>query len=166
DYRLITLPEHDVRTYQPPTNVYGILAAPPCTEFSFARVTKGRDIRPTDFRSGLEIVNACLKIIQEAICLQWDAHNWQGFKFWAMENPKGYLEKFMGEPALEFQACDFGDMWKKPTCIWGKFNQPRKFQQRVMTCGDMTDWTNGEDRAALRAITPPGFARAFYQANK
>ena len=34
DVRLITLPDYDVCTYQPPENVFGILAAPPCTEFS------------------------------------------------------------------------------------------------------------------------------------
>lgn len=34
DVRIITLPDYDVRTYIPPDNVYGILAAPPCTEFS------------------------------------------------------------------------------------------------------------------------------------
>lgn len=58
DVRLITLPDNDVRTYQPPDNVYGILAAPPCTEFSIA---KGR--RSRDFESGLEIVQACIRII-------------------------------------------------------------------------------------------------------
>ena len=34
DVRLITLPDHDVRLYQPPDNVYGILAAPPCTHLA------------------------------------------------------------------------------------------------------------------------------------
>ncbi len=34
DVRLITLPEYDVRTYIPPDNVYGILAAPPCTHLA------------------------------------------------------------------------------------------------------------------------------------
>lgn len=29
DVRLVTLPEHDVLTYEPPENVWGILAAPP-----------------------------------------------------------------------------------------------------------------------------------------
>ena len=37
DVRNITLPEYDVLTYKPPENVYGILAAPPCEEFSIAR---------------------------------------------------------------------------------------------------------------------------------
>ncbi len=35
DVRLVTLPQ-DVRLYQPPENIYGILAAPPCTVFSLA----------------------------------------------------------------------------------------------------------------------------------
>ena len=34
DVRLVTLPEHNVLTYQPPEDVHGVLAAPPCTEFS------------------------------------------------------------------------------------------------------------------------------------
>lgn len=60
DVRVITLPEYDVRTYQPPENVYGILAAPPCTEFSLAKNGSHRQRR---FDDGLEIVEACLRII-------------------------------------------------------------------------------------------------------
>jgi hypothetical protein len=52
DVRNITLPEYDVRTYIPPDNVYGILVAPPCTEFSFAR-TKAN--KPRDLKEGMEI---------------------------------------------------------------------------------------------------------------
>ena len=37
DVRLVTLPVHDVRTYVPPPDVWGVLAAPPCEEFSTAR---------------------------------------------------------------------------------------------------------------------------------
>ena len=36
DVRLVTLPNSDVRTYNPPQNIYGILAAPPCECFSRA----------------------------------------------------------------------------------------------------------------------------------
>ena len=39
DVRVITLPENDVRKYHPPKNVYGILAAPPCDQFSLAKTT-------------------------------------------------------------------------------------------------------------------------------
>ena len=43
DVRIITLPDYDVRLYIPPIDdVYGILAAPPCTEFSFAKHFHGK----------------------------------------------------------------------------------------------------------------------------
>ena len=81
DVRVISLPDYDVRTYSPPGNVYGILAAPPCNEFSFARTNRPT---PTNFRKGLEIVYACQRIIHEAICLQWDNHTIFNFKFWSL----------------------------------------------------------------------------------
>ncbi len=41
DIRNITSPEYDVRTYTPPDNVYGILAAPPCFEGDVLVMTSG-----------------------------------------------------------------------------------------------------------------------------
>ena len=65
DVRLITLPEQDVLTYEPPDNVYGILAAPPCTEFSVLNcVAAPRERNPQE---GLIVVNACLDIIKDVI---------------------------------------------------------------------------------------------------
>ena len=81
DVRLITLPDHDVRVYEPPENVYGILAAPPCTEFSFA---KNGCHRKRDFTAGLEIVRRVMEII-------WLCRIKGTLKFWAFENPAGYL---------------------------------------------------------------------------
>ena len=43
DVRIVTLPENDVRDYVAPKNVYGILAAPPCTMFSLARTRAKRE---------------------------------------------------------------------------------------------------------------------------
>src|SRR3990167_980490 len=79
DVRLVTLPEHDVRTYEPPEGVYGVLAAPPCTEFSYVKNEK----LPRDFQAGIEIVRACQKIYRVS-----KPH------FWAMENPIGHLTRF------------------------------------------------------------------------
>ena len=106
DVRLITLPEYDVRDYVPPENVYGILAAPPCTEFSVLNCKA--ENRERDFEKGLEIVNACLKIIKEC-----------NPKFWALENPVGYLRKYLGKSKLIFQPWEYGDPWTKRTEIWG-----------------------------------------------
>lgn len=74
DVRLITLPDYDVRTYQPPEGVYGILAAPPCTEFSIA---KNGSHRSRNLHAGMEIVEACLRII-------WDCRIKAKLQFWAM----------------------------------------------------------------------------------
>jgi hypothetical protein len=86
--RLVTLPEYDVRTYNIPKNVYGILAAPPCTEFSRAKTTK-----PRDFEKGMKTVEACLKLI-------WNAQQQSKHGFWALENPMGLLRPFSRQSAL------------------------------------------------------------------
>lgn len=179
DVRLITLPEYDVRTYEPPGNVYGILAAPPCTEFSIA---KNSSCRKRNFQEGLEIVRACLKII-------WQSRiNNNNMKFWAMENPRGYLRQFLGKAPFCFEQWQFGDIGIKPTEIWGFFNFPKiKQTQRPehpalvkryasgklnsfawSTCPESAkEYANkGYTRAELRAVTPPGFAKAFFEANK
>lgn len=179
DVRLITLPDNDVRTYQPPDNVYGILAAPPCTEFSIA---KGR--RSRDFESGLEIVQACIRII-------WTCRIKNKLQFWAMENPVGFLRQFMGKPHYTFYQWWFGDRGIKRTDIWGYFNEPKqqvfdrpndpyfikqysngKKNQFAWAAPPCPDWakdyikTCPNKRGALRAITPPGFAKAFFNANR
>lgn len=178
DVRLVTLPEQDVLTYEPPAGVYGILAAPPCTEFSLAK--NGSPI-PRDLEAGLKVVRACLRII-------WLCQLAQPLQFWAMENPVGLLRKFLGRPRFTFRQWEFGDHGIKPTDIWGYFNEPRKtisvkpdgLEKRYKTGklntlawasrGQMRTATGYTDpvltRADLRAITPPGFANAFFKANR
>lgn len=97
-------------------NVYGILAAPPCTMFSIARNDKTAK-QPRDLKAGMEIVNACLKIIHN--CLYNNFRVGQGLKFWALENPySGYLKRFLGKPALVFQPYEYGDPYTKKTALW------------------------------------------------
>lgn len=181
DVRLITLPEYDVRTYQPPEGVYGILAAPPCTEFSLA---KNGSHRSHDLASGMEIVEACLRII-------WDCRCRGRLQFWALENPVGYLRQFLGRPPFTFYQWQFGDTGIKRTDIWGYFRKPKrtvaerpddpyyvkqyksgKKNQFAWSAPACPEWAKEyvaqqpDKRAALRAITPPGFARAFFRANR
>lgn len=177
DVRLITLPEYDVLTYEPPENVYGILAAPPCTEFS---VAKNGSKRKRDLALGMETVRACLEII-------WKCQMHGKLGFWAMENPRGLLRRFMGKPVMTFDPWEYGDGWTKKTDLWGYFDQPKPtvsmqpdgLTKRYSngksnafcwtTCNDrVPDWYTGPklSRAGRRAVTPPGFAKAFYRANK
>jgi len=187
DVRVITYPDHDVRTYEPPDGVYGILAAPPCTMFSIARNdTTAKE--PRDLRAGMELVEACLKIIWE--CRYEPIRNNQNpLKFWALENPRGYLRWFLGEPHYTFHPYDHGDPYTKETCLWGVFNIPEKnpvmplrfgnsegtFVKEVEHFAHMKDWqipdgykkkTGYTQRKIMRSITPSGFAIAFFEANQ
>jgi hypothetical protein len=134
----------DVHTLAARSDVWGILAAPPCTEFSLAKNGQERD-----FRAGLETVSACIRIAF-ACQPQW----------WALENPTGLLSIYLGTARDVWEPYEFGDPWTKRTAIWGDFAIPER-GPFVKPLGSAMDRGN----AAARAITPPGFARAFFEAN-
>jgi hypothetical protein len=170
-------------------DIYGVLAAPPCTMFSDAR-TKAKE--PRNLQEGFGIVHACLSIIWE---LQYrtksDQQKYSPLKFWALENPwYGRLKWFLGNPKFTFSPWEFGDAYKKKTAVWGYFNEPIKTVTDIKTVltpeqiekhksnsqvlpkfdymksGDIApEWFGKLDRQARRAITPKGFAHAFFKAN-
>lgn len=171
DVRLITLPELDIRFYNPPKSVYGILAAPPCTEFSRA---KGNS--PRNYDKALEIVLACLKII-------WQCRKSSRLKFWCLENPCGQLRQFLGRPCYSFQPWWFGDLWTKHTDLWGYFKDPKRLilarpiELSKVKHGKKGWYMNSPpkmvdqnerklNRSIRRSVTPPGFSKAFFEANK
>ena len=155
--------------------IHGILAAPPCNEFSLAKNNQERDLY-----NAMKIVGHCMNII-------WSVCSCSGsnLKFWALENPRGLLRRFLGAPALTFEHWQFGGEAVKPTDLWGYFNLPKptikekpinltkKFPNGRV---NSKKWSKpvcppqfehlGLSRADLRAITPSGFAEAFYRANK
>lgn len=163
DVRLITLPHFDICNYHPPGNVYGVLAAPPCTQFSLARTTPAI---PTDFKEGMVLVNHCLRIIHESLYWHWSNYSWPVFKFWALENPAGYLFAFLGKPVLEFQPWYYGDNYTKKTHIWGNFQQPVDDRCQGRLHLSFKDFVYDTKSAALKSITPAGFARAFFEVNQ
>lgn len=164
DVRLITLPDNDIRLFTPPDNVYGILAAPPCTEFSKAKHFHGKGKYTHDFLKGLETVSACMRIILTAKP-----------KFWALENPLGYLVDYLKKPVMTFDAWEFGHNYQKRTALWGDFNKPIptithkpdglvKFS--MLRSKDIAPEYFGKlSRTERRAITPRGFAQAFFKSN-
>lgn len=86
-------------------NVYGILAAPPCTMFSFARTNAKK---PRDLAEGMKCVEACLKIIWHCNEVQQaTGKKTLPLKFWALENPYyGFLPQFLGKPAFTFDPSE------------------------------------------------------------
>lgn len=207
DVRVITLPDSDIRKYYindeylifsgqnnsndlwiPYKKIRGILAAPPCTEFSFA---KSKSKIPRDMMKGMEIVKACLNIIWAVqYILPTPLAKRTYLKFWALENPFGLLRRYLGHPVLIFNPCDYGDRYQKKTCLWGYFNIPKKSSITLTPAEKRKFGTNSQNlpdieffnplfnddgyklpagydkRAAKRAVTPPEFAKAFYEANK
>lgn len=155
DVRNITLPDYDVRTYEPPDNVYGILAAPPCTHLAVSGARWWKQKGQNALFEGLALVDACLRIYW--VCRP---------VFFALENPVGRLTKYLGKPQFKFDPCDFGDPYTKKTYLWGKFNKPAK--KPVKPKGINFIWTMppGPDRPKRRSITPPCFAKAFFEANR
>ncbi|MCK4297095.1 MAG: hypothetical protein KAW56_05350 [Candidatus Marinimicrobia bacterium] len=149
------------------SDIYGILVAPVCTMFSFAR----RNAKiPRDLKEGMRLVITCLNII-------WECRYNHKLAFWCLENPMGYLRQFLGKPVFTFDPCDFGDPYTKKTDLWGYFNIPKgkrvepEFKdfesgKRMSKMHYETSCKSGERRKILRSITPAGFAKAFYEANK
>lgn len=182
DVRVITIPEYDVRLYEPPRNVYGILAAPPCEQFSFVRTTPKI---PRSLEKGMDLVISCLRIIWTCQYQYKNQHQkLPPLKFWALENPFFASTKwFLGKPAFTFQPYEFGDGYKKQTALWGYFNEPEKLEKWTMKNDKKFDQLlmkeikvlkspiddepgNPKTRKELRAITPRGLAEAFFKANK
>lgn len=160
DVRNITLPEWDLLDEKTvkhciSLNPYGILFAVECTPWcaAAARWWKTRTSDEIYYYSRLLVKG--LRII----------HGTQPI-FWCIENPVGKMRGFLGDPDYKFDPCDFGDNYTKRTYLWGKFNKPKK--KPVKPRGKNFIWTmpEGPERKKRRAITPPGFSKAFFESNQ
>lgn len=149
-------------------SVYGILAAPPCTDFSSsgAQYWPAKDLDGRTAYS-LSLVDKVIELVEV-----------YSPKFWVIENPVGRLSKLrpaLGSPWY-FNPNEFAgwledpstDQYTKKTGLWGKFNKPVKKElpaikgnSPIMKLGGKSERTK-----ELRSMTPNGFAKAFYEANK
>lgn len=157
-------PGHDVRLFEYPGEVHGIIAQPPCTHFSGsgARWWKAKGDRAV--LEGMSVVDACMRII--AITKP---------KWWVLENPVGRLKNWLGPYKMTFQPYEYamfaddpeGDAYTKRTCLWGAFNEPEKrpYPDGPVLGSKMHLIPPGPKRANLRSQTAQGFARAFAEAN-
>lgn len=172
----IDILEWDYKTI-PKEDVYGILAAVPCTDFavSGARWFKAKD---NDGRTDLSmrLVAKTKEIIEYFDPI-----------FWAIENPVGRIHKlnpWMGKASYIFDPYEFAgygyddDRYTKRTCLWGRFNHPIKkpiepyhrgdygkiHYPKDPVTGKAYHWASIECKNA-RSATPLGFSYAFYEAN-
>ena len=135
--------------------IHGILAAPPCTAFAVSGARWWKDKGDKAILDGLSVVDACVRLVT-ALDPEW----------WCLENPVGRLIHYLGMYRMTFNPCDYGDPYTTRTCLWGNFNTnlPRtpvepEGKSRIH------HMSPGPERGRLRSITPPGFARAFFDVN-
>lgn len=157
-----------VENYNPPENVYGIIANPPCTMFSMAR-TKAKT--PRDLREGMRLVKECLRVIWE--CQYRARKRTSHLFFWAMENPAtGMLRQFLGKPSFEYSQSEYGEFRHKKTALWGMFNEPKRPLLYNSIPSGLTNnrnkieiykkWGNSENASRC----PINFAKAFFESNQ
>lgn len=165
----------DVRKYDPPENVYGIIANPPCTMFSCARTSPKST--PRDFKQGMEVVEACLRIIWKCqyVPLR-NASKKTRLKFWCLENPyRGLLKSFLGEPPFRYSPWEYGDSYKKDTGLWGFYKIPpktiffkplglKKFD--ALLSHEIHPEYSDLTRTERRSVCSQKFAQAFFESNQ
>lgn len=160
----------------PKEQVYGILAAVPCTDFAVSGARwfaeKDKDGRT---EQSIRLVDKTKEII-----------DYFDPVFWVIENPVGRIQKlnpWIGNKKEIFHPWEFAgygfdeDRYTKKTCLWGKFNPPVKKPLPPYHTGDYGKihypkdengkaygWNTIECKNA-RSATPMGFATAFYEAN-
>jgi hypothetical protein len=150
--------------------VYGILAAPPCTHFaaSGARWWKEKDKDQQLIDLAILLVDTVLMFVNLCKAYVEDGGN---FKFWALENPVGRIEKLIPDlrpyRRLAFNPCDYGDPYTKKTILWGEFNERLVKTPVLPLYGSMMhSLPPSEQRAALRSATPRFFAKSFFESNQ
>jgi hypothetical protein len=150
------------------TQVYGILAAVPCTDFSLSGAAwfAKKDANGQTALS-IQLVKKTMEIIE-----YFDP------TFWVIENPMSRIHKLvpeLGAVKFKFHPYEFAEydpdprssQYQKTTWLWGDFIEPlRKPMENI----DKDKFHNGlggksEKTKELRSTTPLGFAYGFFESN-
>jgi len=137
-------------------NIWGILAAPPCTDFA----SSGAQFwAKKDAKGQTEISNELVMQVIRTV-------NFLQPKIWAMENPVGRIAKLNNLPPahLTFDPNLYGDPYTKKTLLWGNFENNLPLAPVEPTEGSKIIKLSGKDKYS-RSLTPEGFAYAFFMAN-
>lgn len=134
--------------------IYGVLAAPPCTDFASSGAWKWDEKGDGVLVEALSMVDAVYRIVS----LKRPA-------WWVLENPVGRLVHYIGQPVMKFNPCDFGDPYTKTTLLWGEFNSNLRLNEVYPELGSYIHDKLSSAQKERRSITPEGFAYAFFLAN-
>jgi len=153
----------DIREWLPPPRRYAIVFAfPPCTNLAVSGARWFREKGIGGLTEALELVEACRRICE------WSAAPWM------IENPVSTLASYWRSPDYTFHPHEFGgwqdgagDDYAKRTCLWtgGGFRLPQKRPLPAFRPLYIHNLPPSDSRGDLRSITPPGFARAVFEAN-
>jgi hypothetical protein len=148
--------------------IYGILAAPPCTHLAVSGARWWKDKGESALLDALSIADACMR-----------ASLLYNPKFWVLENPVGRLRRYYGPPKFIFHPYQYAGLadnpseeaYTKRTLLWGNFIIPSTelvgdVSISPILGSKMHLLPPSADRAALRSLTPTGFAKAFFLANQ
>lgn len=159
----ITFIGADLREWLPPPRRYAIaFAFPPCTNLAVSGARWFRTKGIGGLTEALELVEACRRVCE-----------WTGAP-WMIENPVSTLASYWREPDFTFHPHQFGgwpggerDDYGKRTCLWtgGGFRLPQQRPIPEFRPLYIHNLPPSDERGDLRSITPPGFARAVFEAN-
>jgi hypothetical protein len=153
----------DVRSWTPPNGkkIKILFAFPPCTDVANSGARDFERKRCHLFADALFLFDACNV-----------AGAYSGAPY-MIENPVGRLSSYR-LPDHRFHPCEYGgyltppgDAYTKKTCLWtgNGFVMPPKKPVEPVEGSKMHLMPPSDDRAAKRAETPMGFARAVFAAN-
>ena len=153
----------DVREWLPPYATVRILFAfPPCTHVAASGARWFRD-------KGLGSLIQTLQLFDAAVRLA----EWTGAPY-LIENPVSTVSTYWRKPDYTFDPCDYGGYLDRPgeayikkTCLWtgNGFVMPKRKHVPPHEGSKMHLLPPSKNRAALRSITPQGFAQAVFEMN-
>lgn len=127
----------------PSADVY--LGSPPCPEFSLAgNHDHWEDQRPVHPKAR-EAVSLAVHV---ATLCRVNTRGW-----WFVENPRGRLQWFLGQPTGAVTYCQYGTPYMKPTHLWGR--HPPGMQYKTCHAGDDCHDTNTEDDGTSAVASMP-----------
>lgn len=134
--------------------IVGIICQPPCTAFAVSGARWWSAKGEAALLEGLAIVDACLRAV--AIYRP----DW-----WVLENPVGRLTHYLGPPQHTFDPTEYGEGYRKRTCLWGAFTMPQAYINQPIGDDRIHKMSPSPDRALKRSIPPANFCQAFREYN-